>query len=339
MDRRPTIIDVAREAGVSKSTVSLVLRNSAAVREETRGHVREAMSRLGYVYNRSAAKMRSSSAGLIGLVINDLRNPFFTEFATSFQMALSARGFATVVANTDEKPELQEQVVSAMIEHGVAALVISPTYGGNDAVFQMIARAGVPAMQVLRKVNADTARFPFAAPDYIEGGNLAVKHLLNEGCRRIAFVGGVPDSGVTRERMAGYLSESAAAGMEPLFISGRATRAFGRQSAHELLIEHADVDGAICFNDLVALGMISGFAEARHELGTTLKIVSFDGIEEAAQSYPALTTIGFDIAAFGERIASIVLDWLQEGKVPNAELRTPVKLFVRGSSHVAGGIP
>jgi LacI family transcriptional regulator len=78
MDRRPTIIDVAREAGVSKSTVSLVLQNSGGVREETRSQVREAMTRLGYVYNRSAAKMRSSSAGLIGLVINDLRNPFFT---------------------------------------------------------------------------------------------------------------------------------------------------------------------------------------------------------------------------------------------------------------------
>ena len=81
MTRKPTIIDVAKKAGVSKSTVSLVLRNSPTIREETRATVRQAMSDLGYVYNRSAANMRSSNAGLIGLVINDLRNPFFTEFA------------------------------------------------------------------------------------------------------------------------------------------------------------------------------------------------------------------------------------------------------------------
>ena len=119
MDKRPTIIDVAREAGVSKSTVSLVLQNSALVRAETRDDVKRAMADLGYVYNRAAATLRNANAGLIGLVINDLRNPFFTEFATSLQMALSARGYATVIANTDEDSTLQAQVVGAMLEHGV----------------------------------------------------------------------------------------------------------------------------------------------------------------------------------------------------------------------------
>ena len=86
MERRPTIIDVARQAGVSKSTVSLVLQNSPAVRKETRDEVRRAMVEIGYLYNRAAANLRSANVGLIGLVINDLRNPFFTEFATSVQM-------------------------------------------------------------------------------------------------------------------------------------------------------------------------------------------------------------------------------------------------------------
>ena len=107
MSRRPTIHDVAREAGVSKSTVSLVLQDSPTVRAETRAAVRQAMARIGYVYNRNAANLRKAGVGLIGLVINDLRNPFFTEFATSVQMALSERGFATVIANTDEDPKLQ----------------------------------------------------------------------------------------------------------------------------------------------------------------------------------------------------------------------------------------
>lgn len=335
MERRPTIIDVARQAGVSKSTVSLVLQNSVGVREQTRMAVREAMSRLGYVYNRSAAKMRSSGAGLIGLVINDLRNPFFTEFATSLQMTLSARGFATVIANTDEKPELQAEVISAMIEHGVSALIISPAYGADESLFDFIERAGIPAMQVLRKVDPRMQRFPFAAPDYVEGGYLAVRHLLDQGCRRIAFVGGVSERGVTQERMAGYLSQMAAAGGSPVVLPGRASRAFGREAAQILLSRHADIDSAICFNDLVALGMISGFAQAGREVGSSFRIVGFDGIEEAAQSFPALTSVGCDIAAFGERIAGTVLDWLQEGRVPPPELRTPVSLLIRGSSGVA----
>ena len=92
MDKRPTIVDVAKKAGVSKSTVSLVVRNSSSVRDKTRLAVLHAMEELGYVYNRSAANMRTGDAGLVGLIINDLTNPFFTEFATSLQMALIEKG-------------------------------------------------------------------------------------------------------------------------------------------------------------------------------------------------------------------------------------------------------
>jgi DNA-binding LacI/PurR family transcriptional regulator len=80
--------------------------------------------------------------GLVGLVINDLRNPFFTEFATSAQMALSERGYATVVANTDEDPGLQAQVVASMVEHGVLALAISPAYGGEEETFGLLGGPG-----------------------------------------------------------------------------------------------------------------------------------------------------------------------------------------------------
>jgi LacI family transcriptional regulator len=94
-------------------------------------------------------------------------------------------------------------------------------------------------------------------------------------------------------------------------------------------------EGAICFNDLVALGMISGFAEEGWEVGSSFKIDGFDGIEESAQSYPELTSVRCDIASFGLRIAAIVLDWLRDGKVPSSDLRTPVNLLIRGSSHIA----
>ena len=175
---RPTIIDVAKAAGVSKSTVSLVLQNSPAVSAKTREDVRKAMADLGYVYNRAAANLRSAQVGLVGLVINDLKNPFFTEFATAVQMTISAAGYATVVANTDEDPALQARTIAAMIEHGVSGLLISPAYGDEDATFGPLERAGIPAMQVLRKVSPRTDLFPFASPDYAAGGRLATEHLI-----------------------------------------------------------------------------------------------------------------------------------------------------------------
>lgn len=331
MDKRPTIIDVATLAGVSKSTVSLVLQQSPLVKQETRDDVRRAMVELGYVYNRAAANLRSANAGLIGLVINDLRNPFFTEFATSLQMALSARGYATVLANTDEDPALQAQVVGAMLEHGVSALIVSPAYGDEAATFDAIARANVPALQVLRQV-VDSARFPFAAPDYPTGSRLATEHLLAQGARHIAFVGGLDGRAVTQLRMSGYLDTLAAHGLKPLHLPGRPGRAFGREAARRLAQVHPSVDAVLCFNDLTALGLLTGCAELGRTVGSSLKIVGFDDIEDCAQVFPALTSVRCDIAGFGRRMAETVLKWLEADHRPPPETVTPVTLIPRASS-------
>ena len=328
---RPTIIDVARAAGVSKSTVSLVLQNSTSVSAKTREDVRKAMQDLGYVYNRAAANLRSAQVGLVGLVINDLKNPFFAEFATAVQMAISDAGYATVVANTDENPALQARTIAAMIEHGVSGLIISPAYGDEEATFGQLARAGVPALQVLRKVSLRTDLFPFAAPDYAAGGRLAAQHLIATGARRIAFVGGIEDRSVTAERQSGYLQLLAENGLEPKIIHGRPTRAFGRECA-ERLITDPDCDAAVCFNDLVALGVISGFASHGRLVGRDFRLVGFDDIEEAAQSYPPLSSVHCGISGFGQQMAATLMSWLNDGSRPVAETRTPVDLIIRASS-------
>ena len=328
--KRPTIIEVAAAAGVSKSTVSLVLQNSPLVRPATRAAVERAMAALGYVYNRAAANLRQSNTGLIGLVINDLRNPFFTEFATSAQMEFSRRGFATVIANTAEDPGLQAQVVGSMIEHGVAAVVISPTYGDTWS-FDALLRAGVPTMQVLRQVDP-RADFPFASFDYVQGGRLAARHLLDMGARRVAFVGGLAGRPITLERMAGYLEVMAAAGLPPRAIHAAPSRAMGRDLALQLCAEDSDLDAALCFNDLVALGMQAGFAEAGRRVGQDFRLVGFDDIEEAGQGWPKLTSVRCNVAEFGSGVAGAMLGWLAGGAAPAAVTRADVALMVRDSS-------
>ena len=332
MSRRPTIVDVARAAGVSKSTVSLVFQKSPAVKAETRQAVQRVMADLGYVYNRNAANLRSNRVGLIGVVINDLRNPFFAEFATSLQMALSQRGYATVIANTDEDPMLQAQVVGSMIEHGVSALVISPTYGAEETTFDPLHRARLPVMQVLRKVDPRVGLFPFTAPDYRRGGEIAAQHLVASGAQNIAFVGGQEGRAVTQERMSGYLATLQVCGLPPLALHGRPTRAFGRATALDLPRDHPKVDAAICFNDLVALGMLAGFAEQGRPVGRDFRLIGFDDIEDCAQVYPALTSVHCDIAGFGAGVAQTILAWLEDGTLPPPEVHTPVRLMLRGSS-------
>ncbi|MEM6823833.1 MAG: LacI family DNA-binding transcriptional regulator [Pseudomonadota bacterium] len=331
-EKRPTIKDVATHAGVSKSTVSLVLQNSSLVKKETQEAVRASMRALNYVRNRAAATLRGSGTGLVGLVINDLRNPFFTEFAVSVQMALSRRGLSTVIANCDERPELQDQMIHAMLEHDVAGLIISPSYGEIRTGFLAIERAGIPALQVLRSVETGARPLPFFSHDYAAGSQLAAQHLLDQGIERIAFVGGLPDREITAERMSGYLAEMRARRLPTTVLHGRATRAFGRDAATELLSRHPDINAAICFNDLVALGLQAGLTDTGKSVGENFFLVGFDDIEEARLSVPALSTIRCDVADFGIKSAEILCSMIQGFPAPSLSERQAVEIVVRGTS-------
>lgn len=332
MKARPTILDVAKQAGVSKSTVSLVLQGSDAVKESTRVAVREAMADIGYVYNRSAATLRSSSSGLIGLVINDLRNPFFTEFAALFQMELAKNGFATVLANTDEDPKLQTRMISSLVEHGVSGIIISPSYGDEKAALAVLQAADTPTLQVFRSLNGEPPTFPFVAPDYERGGRMAAEHLIEMGCKNIAFLGGLEGRPVTEERMRGYLSVLSEAGATPVVLTGQATRSFGKTMAARLKADHPQVDGVICFNDLVALGVLSACPELGIKAGTDLRVVGFDDIEDCQDSYPPLTSVSCNILDLAKSTAAQMLDWIKNGKAPPMTARSPVQLIKRASS-------
>ncbi len=332
MKSRPTILDVAKQAGVSKSTVSLVLQGASSVKDETRKSVRQAMSEIGYVYNRSAATLRSSSSGLIGLVINDLRNPFFTEFAALFQMELAKAGFATVLANTDEDPKLQSQMISSLVEHGVSGFIISPAYGDEASTLAVLDAANTPALQVFRTLERDGGTFPLLAPDYATGGRLAAEHLLDQGCKRIAFLGGLDGRPVTQERMAGYLSVLKEAGQEPLILTGQATRAFGKTMAAQLQADHPEVDGVICFDDLVALGVLAACPAIGRKAGHDLKVVGFDDIEDGQDSNPPLTTVSCNIPDFAASTARQIVAWIKDGVAPPSEVRSHVQLVIRPSS-------
>lgn len=332
MKRRPTIHDVAARAGVSKSTVSLVLQSSGQVRAETAELVRHTMADMGYVYNRAAANLRSGAMGLVGLIINDLRNPFFTEFAVKLQMTLAARGYATVISNSAEDPALQAALTASMIEHGVTAMVISPTYDNGSRTFDQIAQAGLPTLQVLRQMDERLDLFPFSSFDYATGSALAAKHLVDLGARRVAFVGGFEGRAITHERMSGYIEALNQEGITPFTLHGRPSRAFGMTAADTLLAQNPKIDAAICFNDLVAFGVMAGYARAGRCIGSDLRLVGFDDIEDCAQVWPQLSSVACDIAQFAQDTAQRLCDWMIKGCRPAPVIRAPVSLVPRASS-------
>ena len=200
-EARTTIVDVARRAGVSKSTVSLVLGGSSLVADATRDRVSEAMSALGYIYHRGAANLRGAKSGILGMVINDLSNPFYVELAIGIEQACQGAGFVLFLANSAEDPVRQQEVIRSMREHGAGGLVLAPAINTSlDDVKGLV--AGLPVVQVMRRLPGLKASL--VTPENREGARKATAYLIAHGHRRIAFVGGSPLLIVRDERLAGY---------------------------------------------------------------------------------------------------------------------------------------
>src|SRR5690606_33011081 len=201
MASRPktTILDIARAAGVSKSTVSLVLQGSDLIRPDTAGKVRKAIEETGYVYNRGAANLRKAQSNVIGMVVNDLTNPFYAELAVGMERAFQSAGVVPFIANTAENPVRQEEVLKSMLEQGVAGLIVSPARGTRPDAFARVEAAGIPMVFAMRRL--PDSRIPVIAPDNHRGALLATRHLIGKGHRRLSFLGGSPDLVVYRERL------------------------------------------------------------------------------------------------------------------------------------------
>ena len=137
---------------------------------------------------------------------------------------------------------------------------------------------------------------------------------------------------MTEERMSGYLQVLAERGEEPIILTGQATRAFGKNATNHLKDDHPDVDGVICFNDLVALGVLSSCAESNVVVGHDLRVVGFDDIEDCQDSYPPLSSVSCHIPELAKSTADNILDWIKNGQRPERVLRSPVNLIERASS-------
>ena len=228
-DRAVTVTDIARAIGVSRATVSLVLRGSPLVNVDTRAKVEAELRRQRYVYNRAAANLRRRTSSSVALVINDLSNPFFAEFAAGVDEALGDQGYVTLLGSTGESPQRQQAVLGTLMEHTPAGLILSPAEGSDTA--QVRQALGPTANVLLFNRALVGADWDFLALDNQQGAYLATRHLIERGHREIAFFGGHADSSSCEQRRAGYQQALGEAGLSVRAGSGRSgddrTRARG----------------------------------------------------------------------------------------------------------------
>ncbi len=335
MPPRATIFDIAREAGVSKSTVSLVLNGSEQVKRETAEAVRRAMAALGYVYNRSAANLRNPRSRVVGMVINDLANPFFAELAIGIEQVLRTSGYVPFLAHTAESLSRQADVVRSMREHGASGLILCPTADSDGAEINDLAGLGLPIVLASRR--GEGARASRGWSDNRGGAARVTRHLIGLGHRRLGFLGGSARMGVRQDRLAGFRYALAEAGLqaEPSHVVECAPSKDGGFTAMTaLLAQHERPTAFVCFNDVVAIGAMLPLP--RHGLGAgrDMARTGFDDTSEARQISPPLTTVAVDAADLGARAAQMLLRRIEAGPAepPGRDVYVgEARLVVRGS--------
>jgi LacI family transcriptional regulator len=313
-----TIVDIARVAGVSKSTVSLVLNGDKRVRPKTRASVEAAISRLGYIYNRNAANLRGATSSLIGLVINDLTNPFFAELAAGIEDALFKLGLVPILANTNESPDRQAQVLQSLREHGVAGIIMCPARGTDTWTLVNQLPPSIPVVITTRRISGTP--LPYVGADNRLGAHQAIAHLVRLGHRRIGFLGGDPKMTTHKEREAGWRDALTEAGLSidgSLVFPGAPTRRGGFEAMEVALAMQPLPSAVLCYNDIVAIGATRALINRDMVPGKDMAIIGFDDIAEAQDNAPPLTTVSGDTKHLGVRCAESLLGLIR-GQDPAA---------------------
>lgn len=327
---RVTLLDVARSAGVSRATASLVVRKSPLVGAETRARVESSMQDLGYVYNMGAARLRADRSLTIGVVIPNLTNPFFIELLAGIETVIDAAGMVVMLVNSGDVLARQEALLVRMREHGVDGIILCPAADTDPALVSRMAEWHMPLVQVLRHVSEDC---DYAGVDYAYGMRQAVDHLSDLGHRDIAFAVHGPVHSAYRERVDGFRQAMERHGLAPDRITRVPHPISGIASSAGLFSSGPDRSTAVvCFNDVVALGLSAGFYDLGLRIGRDFSLVGFDDVADAEAMRPRLTSVATFPEAIGEGAASLLLDRLSEPDLPARKLVKAAQLHIRQSS-------
>jgi LacI family transcriptional regulator len=329
LGRRPTIFDVARIAGVSYSTVSRVVNGHVSVRDGTRARVQEAMADLGYVAHVTARALASGRTQAIGLLAQEIDNPFFSIVIKGVDQEVSAADYDLLLCTTHSRRE-KEAAYVARLSHGMVdgLLIVLPT--------------GLP--EYVTTLSGE--RYPFVlidhdsdAPgcDVVNAANRAgtkegIAYLIGLGHRRIGFVGGREDVGAAHERYAGYREALADAGIEldpALVVGGDFMETRGRAAAHELLGRPRPPTAIFASSDAAAFGVLRAAGERELDVPGDLSVLGFDDIIEAAYVGASLSTVRQPLREMGRVAVRRLLDRLADPKSGPVRIVMDTELVIR----------
>ncbi len=334
---RPTQVDVAQRAGVSRATVSYVLNGLTAGRvpisDETRQRVLEAIEALGYEPDARAQALRSGSTNTIGLIIPDLNNPHFCEYASGVEDAARTAGYHILLSSTSLNEKNAVNIFKDLARRRFDGLIITNSLilesVEAQATLEQIRKRGLPVVEVGDCYGVDAI---FA--DYRQVTKEVVAYLLSLGHRRLGFVYGVGSHELGLDRLEPFQEQlAAAAACEPeLIVECGPTMEEGYRAARQLLASPNRPTAILVINDLLAISAMRAAADLGLRVPADLSVVGYDDIPIASFLVPRLTSVSKDAYSSGRKSFEILQARMDNPDLPRQVLRLPAKLIVREST-------
>lgn len=330
-ERGPTIVDVARRAGVSVSTVSRVVRDLPDVRPETRDRVRATISELGYRPSPIARALVSGQTHLLALLVSDIANPFYPQLAKSVEHEAKRDNYTVIICSTEDRTAETRRYLQRLLRQGLDGVIHASVARDQNVLMSMIGDS--------RRVVFTNRRPSGSSASYVVSDNQAgaadlTRHLLARGHRRIGFVAGPSYASNARERRAGFLTAMAeVAGAEPMVAESDFSSEGGAEAVARWMGAAARPTALIAINDSVALGVLEALSDRGMSVPADVALAGFDGVRLAASHVFDLTTVDQHIDQMGQRAVQILLRQL--GGLADAnpiQQVLPTQLLLRGST-------
>jgi LacI family transcriptional regulator len=331
-DRKPgnvTIVDVAREAGVSYSTVSRVVNNNQHVRSETRERVINAMMRLGYVVNQQARSLRGGRSQVIGLLVPTIGNSYIGEIIRGIDAELSANQYDLMLYTTHRR-KTKESAYVATITRGMAdgLLLLLPT---NIEAYSTTLRQQQFPHVLIDHEGIDDNSVAIRSTNW-QGAYDATCYLLNLGHRRIALITGIMELSCSVDRLAGYEAAYRDHGLEPdpaLIYEGDFFRPNGYEGASYFLDLPEPPTAIFASNDISAFGVIEAIRNRGLQIPDDVSVIGFDNIPEASHVHPGLTTVRQPLEHMGRLAVKMLFKRLEDPDLAGERVELATELIVR----------
>jgi LacI family transcriptional regulator len=328
----PTMIDVARGAGVSIATVSAFLNGTSNVSPELTRRIEAAIATIGYERNAAARSLKMGTTHTIGLTVADIRNPFFTDVVATIQNVLNRAGFAVMLCSSDEDTAKQDEQIKILLERMVDGLIIAPA-GDDDVMRRLVRSTRKPVVLIDRIVEG--LGVDVVVLDNAQAVFEAVQYLIALGHRRIGYISGPPGTTTGRDRLEGYRSALRSAGIEadPVLIrDGNFREADGYRAAMQLMTLADRPTALFSANNLMVIGAMRAIRDLGLNCPADVSVASMDDFAWADVFSPRLTTVAQPVEAIGEQAARLLLDRLAGNAPPEPKVLTlRGRLIVRNS--------